>query len=222
MNVKYPAWKTNKNQLLLTVEMLLALSGIIIFACFVHREGSLFIMAVCGLLVASLAISYAVFRTGSVLRLLGLTRYNNVTIAYLSAGLVVGLVAATGYRLYSGISLFPGTLTAIALISPLIGITEELVFRGYLQGRSQLYGPYFSIFIAAASHTLYKYLVLKSMVVYTIIDFPRLVLFTFLFGMIVGAFRHLSQNVVPALAAHAVFDILVYGDFSEMPVWVWG
>jgi membrane protease YdiL (CAAX protease family) len=222
MTGRYSFRETNENWLLQTIEILLALSGICIFACFIHRVGSLFVASICGLLIASLAISYGIYTTGSVIILFGLAGCHRAIIAYTCAGLVLGLIAATGYRLGYNLPLLPGTLTVIALISPLIGMTEELLFRGYLQGRSQLYGPVFSVFIAAAAHTLYKYLVLKSMVVYTVIDFPRLVLFTFLFGLIVGAFRHLSHNVIPALAAHALFDILVYGDFTEMPVWVWG
>jgi membrane protease YdiL (CAAX protease family) len=217
-----PSRHTKNNQILLATEVLFVLTGICIFACLVHREGILFLAGIAGLVFAAIVLARAVFLSGSPAELLGLARFDRTTLVFSSAGIVVGLIAAWGYRTYYGLSLLPGTLTVIALISPLVGMTEELVFRGYLQGRSQAAGPVAAVFIAAFGHTLYKFLVLKSMTVSIAVDFPRLVLFTFIFGLVVGIFRQLSRSVFPALAAHALFDILIYGDFSEMPVWVWG
>lgn len=216
------AWYTKRNQILPAAEILFVLGGICIFACLVHREGILFLAGLAGLVFAAIVLSRAVFRSGSPAELLGLARFDRITLVFSSTGIVVGLVAAFGYRYYYGLSLIPGSLTVIALVSPLVGMTEELVFRGYLQGRSQQAGPVVAVFIASTGHTLYKFLVLKSLTVSIAVDFPRLVLFTFLFGLVVGVFRQLSRSVIPALAAHALFDILVYGDFSKMPVWVWG
>ena len=160
--------------------------------------------------------------SGSPGDVLGLARFDSKVLACSLAGLLVGVIVAVSYRIWQKLAVLPGALTIIALVSPLIGMTEEFIFRGYLQGRARHYGPVVAVVIAAAGHTLYKYLVLRSLGGGIIIDFPRLVLFTFLFGLVVGTFRQVSKSIVPALAAHAVFDILVYGDFNEMPIWVWG
>jgi hypothetical protein len=32
---------------------------------------------------------------------------------------------------------------------------------------------------------------------------------------------HFSKSVLPALTAHVLFDILVYGDWAQLPWWVW-
>jgi len=217
-----PVRYVKSNHLRLVTEIFLVLGGICIFAWFVHREGVLFLIAVAGLIFASVILSRAVFISPSPAGLLGLDIYDFKVLIFSFAGLAAGLAAALGYHSFYGIQNLPGALTIIALVSPLIGITEEIIFRGYLQGRAQQFGPAVAVAGAAAGHTLYKYLVLKSLTVPVVIDFPRLVLFTFLFGLAVGIFRQISRSVIPALAAHALFDILVYGDFSAMPVWVWG
>jgi hypothetical protein len=37
-----------------------------------------------------------------------------------------------------------------------------------------------------------------------------------------GLMRHFSGSVLPAVTAHVLFDILVYGDWAQAPWWVWG
>ncbi len=217
-------FRSGHNKSLLIAEIIIFLAGMAVFAGFIHRDGLRFYIALAGLFFSGLIILITVFRAPSVPSVLGLSRFNNKSPAWtwILAGLITGLAAATAYRLYARWPLLPGTLTFIAFVSPLIGMTEELVFRGYLQGRARSFGPCVAVFIAAVAHTFYKYLVLKSLAPDTGIDFNRLVIFTFVFGLIAASLREFSWNVLPAVLAHAVFDILVYGDFPEMPVWVWG
>jgi membrane protease YdiL (CAAX protease family) len=204
------------------VEAFLFLAGMVVFASFIHGEGLVFWIALAGLLVMGALIIVAILRSGSAAAVFGLDRYERWLPAYMLAGLVTGLAATAAYRIWAGWPLLPGTLTFIALVSPLIGMTEELVFRGYLQGRTRRYDSLAAILVAAAAHTFYKYLVLKSLGPDPGVDFIRLVIFTFVFGLIAGILREYGRNVLPAVLAHAVFDIMVYGDFTEMPVWVWG
>jgi membrane protease YdiL (CAAX protease family) len=103
----------------------------------------------------------------------------------------------------------------------MIGITEELLFRGFLQGKLSGINIYAAILLSAFGHTLYKYLVLRSFPVDIGIDFLSLVVFTFIAGLMCGALRALSKSIIPACVTHAVFDILVYGGLSTWPVWVW-
>jgi len=215
-------FKPGDHKSLLIAEILLFLAGLAVFAGFIHREGLLFYIAVSGLLLSGTIISITLIRAPSAPAVLGLGRIDRKLMTWLLAGLLTGLVATAAYRFYARWPLLPGTLTLIALISPLIGMCEEFIFRGYLQGRARFFGPYFAILLAAVAHTLYKYLVVKSLGPDTGIDLSRLVFFTFVFGMIAATLRELSQHVGPAVLGHAVFDLLVYGDFTEMPVWVWG
>jgi membrane protease YdiL (CAAX protease family) len=48
-----------------------------------------------------------------------------------------------------------------------------------------------------------------------------LVFWTFLGGLFFGTLRQVARNVAPALAAHAVFDVIVYGALAQAPWWVW-
>ena len=50
------------------------------------------------------------------------------------------------------LSLFPESLSRIALVAPLVGAAEEVVFRGYMQGLIQPLGRGFSIVFAASAH----------------------------------------------------------------------
>ena len=203
-------------------ELFLFLAGIILFAWFIHREGTGFYLALAGLLLVAVSIVNAVLRSPSVWSVFGLDNYDRNFLAWSLTGLIAGLVASAAYRYYARWPLMPGSLTIVAMISPLIGMTEELVFRGYLQGRIRAMGPYFAVLAAALAHTGYKFLVMKSLGPEIMIDLSRLVFFTFVFGLIASTIREYSRNVIPAILSHVIFDILVYGDFNFVPAWVWG
>jgi membrane protease YdiL (CAAX protease family) len=125
------------------------------------------------------------------------------------------------YRGISKVSLLPQTLTFIALIAPMIGITEELLFRGFLQGKLSSINIYAAIVLTSFAHTLYKYLVLRSLPSDIGTDFFLLIVVTFIAGLMFGVLRVLSRSIIPSCLTHGVFDVLVYGGFSTWPVWVW-
>jgi membrane protease YdiL (CAAX protease family) len=213
--------KFNKTRLFIILEVILALFGIGVFAWFIHGEKYLFIIAVGSLVLVSLIISFSVFRSEGIYLIIGSDWFNKRAVVFSMAGFIIGVGLAVIYRVRIGLSLFPVTLTTVAIISPWIGITEELIFRGYIQGRMRIFGIFISIFLAAACHAFYKYLVLKSLHIDIGTDFSWMILITFMMGLILGASREISGSVIPALVFHATFDIFFYGDFSGMPVWVW-
>jgi membrane protease YdiL (CAAX protease family) len=53
------------------------------------------------------------------------------------------------------------------------------------------------------------------------VDTGFLVLYTFIAGMVFGTIKYLSESLIPAIIAHALFDILVYAEFVNAPWWVW-
>ena len=108
-----------------------------------------------------------------------------------------------------------------AIIAPVIGSAEELIFRGFLQGHLHRYGIIFSVIFATLSHTAYKCSLFISHSSYKT-DISFLLIWTIVAGLILGALREISKNVTPALIAHACFDIIVYGDYAISPWWVWG
>lgn len=204
------------------VETVLLIIGIGLFALFIQQDGYLMAVAFGGLLMVSLVISAIVVRTDSPLELFGLNRFNRRIFWFCLLAIFIGILPAFYGRYFYDLTDFPQQLTIIALVSPLIGMTEELVFRGYLQGRLRIIGVAGSVSIAAAAHAIYKFLVLWSVNDLVEINYLSLVGLTFGFGIIYGLLRAGSRSIIPALVAHASFDILMYGDFTSMPVWVWG
>jgi membrane protease YdiL (CAAX protease family) len=215
------SFKFNKTRLFIILEVFLALLGLGVFAWFIHGEKYLFIIAVGSLLLAGMIISFSVLHSEGIYLITGSDWLNKRAIIFSLFGFITGIGLAGLYRIRIGLSFFPVTLTTVAIISPLIGITEELIFRGYIQGRMKVFGIFISIFVAAAGHALYKYLVLKSLQMDIGTDFVWMILVTFTMGLILGAAREYSGSVMPAVVWHATFDIIFYGDFQNIPVWVW-
>lgn len=198
-----------------------ALAGIFLFAGFIHGNTVQFAIAVSGLVLAAAMICFSAKDLPSLLSCLGLSSFTSKAFYFSLAGLGMGISLSLIYRICSNLSLFPATLTGIAWVVPLVGITEELFFRGYLQGVVSSHSTLVSIVIAALGHTLYKYLVLKSLRSPMAFDFPVLLILTLGAGLLFGLSRALSKSTIPPLIAHGIFDVLVYGGLSSWPIWVW-
>ena len=112
-------------------------------------------------------------------------------------------------------------LGSFAAVAAAIGVTEELVYRGYVQGRLRALGPLAAAILAAVGHTAYKCALFALPPLAVEIDLPFLALGTLVVGVGFGALRERSRSVLPALAAHACFDVLVYGQGAQAPWWVW-
>ena len=215
-------FKIQNEKISILLETILLIAGIGLFAWFIQEDNYLIAVAFGGLLMASLVISAIIVKSESPAEIFEVNRFNKRILVFCFAGLFIGVVPAFCGRYYYDLTDFPASLTIIALVSPLIGITEELVFRGYIQDRLRIVGTVGAVVIAAAAHALYKLLVLGSVADIVEVNFLALVGLTFGFGLAVGFIRAASHSVIPALVAHASFDILMYGDFTSMPVWVWG
>jgi membrane protease YdiL (CAAX protease family) len=214
-------WGFSNNRIRQLIETSLVLTGVYIFALFIHGGPAQRVAALAALSAAAVVISLSISDLQSLLKYLGLSEFSRKIAVYSLAGLGLGILLALRCRRISNMALLPRTLTMIALIAPMIGITEELLFRGFLQGKLSGINIYAAILLSAFGHTLYKYLVLRSFPVDIGIDFLSLVVFTFIAGLMCGALRALSKSIIPACVTHSVFDILVYGGLSTWPVWVW-
>ena len=196
--------------------------GILVFAIFIQRESSLHYFAYVGLLVAAYVISLSIRDISSLKVVLGFVPVSCKVLVYTLFGLVIGSLLAILNNHLQEESLLPPLLTRFALIAPLIGIMEELVFRGYVQTKMAPAGTVFSILIASAGHAIYKYIVIKTLPEDIAVNFTGLILLTFLVGIVFGYFRERSGSIYPAAMAHAVFDIIIYGGSIDAPLWVWG
>jgi len=198
----------------------LAVAGILVFALFIHDPWPLKIIALGALLASALLIGYTLIQT-SLPETIGLAKPELRTYLFILSGLILGFALGIFTRLHFKLGMLPATLTLVAVVAPLTGAAEELLFRGYLQGFLNPVNRIFALVFAAIAHTGYKVLVIYSLARPQEFDFLFLAQWTLLGGLAFGLLRLLSRSTYPPLVAHAVFDILVYGGSVAIPFWVW-
>jgi membrane protease YdiL (CAAX protease family) len=200
---------------------ILVIGGMCIFGIFIHADFWWRIISFAGLALAAMVISLSAGDIKSLPEVLGIVPFTQKLFFYCIAGIIFGMLLGLVYNFIKADSMLPPALTRFALIAPLIGITEELVFRGYVQSRSAPLGVLASVLIAASGHTLYKYFVITTVSVDLDTYIPSLILLTFLTGIVLGMIRETSRSVIPPALAHGIFDIIVYGGATLTPVWIW-
>lgn len=201
-------------------DVLLSFIGILLFAGFIHHSFPLLFLAIGGLAGTAAVIAYSI-RHQTLRKAFGVTPLNRKILLYIIPAIILGLIMGILTRNRFELTLIPAGFTGIAFVAPLIGATEELVFRGYFQGQLRPIGRGFSILTATALHTSYKLLVILSLAAPLQFDFFFLIFWTFVAGLLIGTIRELSGSAVPPVFAHAVFDIVLYGGLASAPLWVW-
>jgi membrane protease YdiL (CAAX protease family) len=96
---------------------------------------------------------------------------------------------------------------------------EELLFRGWMLSQFKGKSIWIGVLITSLAHAFYKSILFFSPFLTYSIDPWRLFMLTFQAGLFLGLTRIFSGSVWPALIAHALFDILIYGD-QPIPWWV--
>lgn len=204
-------------------EVVAAGLGMVLFGLSVHERPPLVCLAPAGLLMTALSLGCFFAVEASPAAALGLGRFGRRAAVVSGAGIAIGLAIGLLYRTRWGWPVVPRALTGFALLFALIGATEELLYRGYVQGRLRRWGPVGAVLAATFLHALYK-LALFASAPAALAGDPDcffLVTVTFLGGLGFGALRELSGSVAPPLLAHVVFDIIVYGERAAAPWWVW-
>jgi len=124
-------------------------------------------------------------------------------------------------RIQSGMPHMPISIGDFAYLAILIGIMEELVFRGFIQGAVSVFNVRLGIILAALGHAGYKSLLFILTELPIDISILSLFVVTFSVGIILGISRSWSQSLWPAILSHALFDFWVYGEQDAAPWWVW-
>lgn len=197
-----------------------AVLGILLFAAFIHQPFPKLLLALSGLAGAAAMMAYSI-RGLSIPEAFAVDRIHRKVLLYFLPGLALGILLGILTRNRFDLPLFPVRITGVALVAPLVGVIEELIFRGYIQGHLHPIGKVFSVLYAATVHTSYKLLVILSLSKPLEFDFFFLVFWTFTGGLLFGTLRELSDSSLPPALAHAVFDVMLYGGFASAPFWVW-
>ena len=210
-----------KNRNIVITEVILCSVGLMVFSFFIHYSFPLKLLSFAGLAASGLIIGKNLATTDDLARITG----NRPSLACLGILLPAGLIPGFGlvllYRWYLGISLVPSGMHGFIFIAAIIGITEEMIFRGYVQGNIRDISATLSIFGGSLAHTGYKCCLFMSPPVAGSIDIGFLALWTMIAGMVFGTINHFTKSIIPSLSAHALFDILVYAEFVNAPWWVW-
>lgn len=195
--------------------------GICIFGLIINCPIPWTLLAGAALLASAVTIGHSFLREGNPPIILGLKPFSGKAIPSLVLGCAFGIVLGILFRFYSDLPLFPEAVGWFVIVAVGIGATEELLYRGYIQGRFSVLGWLLAPLLAAAAHTLYKIALFVSPPAGVAIDYAVLVAGTFLAGIVFGLLREWSGNVLPPLAGHVLFDIIVYGENAHAPWWVW-
>lgn len=203
-------------------EAVIAAAGMCLFALFAKFPLPLFLVSLVGLLVVATVIARSIQNATSWRAVLGWPPFTRRVWLTIPFGCIIGLFLAASYRITYALPLPPGPLQGFVVPAALIGAVEESVYRGYIQGKIGKSGFLFAPAFAALSHTAYKSALFLFPLNGSEIQFGMLVALTFVFGFLLGLLRQISGSVLPALAAHVLFDVLAYGDWPQAPWWVWG
>jgi len=202
-------------------EAAVAGAGMVLFALFAHSLSSPFAFSAAGLTLTAAALVRGVVQPGSPLILFGLAPVARKTVLYAALGAALGLALGVWYRRHIGAPALPEAFRGFALAAALIGSAEEVLYRGYVQGRVRRLGAVGAIACAALLHTAYKSALFALPGEAATIDLEFIVAATFIGGLAFGMLRKLSGNVLAPLAAHAAFDLIVYSELAGAPWWVW-
>ena len=196
-------------------------SGLMVFSFFIHYDFPLKLVSVAALIFCAYIFSRYLKSFSDLLKAIGESPYTKKTLLYCFSAVLLGIILSIFYRWYLGVCFLPKSLHDFMIVAALIGCTEELVFRGFIQEQVRGFGAPFAILYSTLSHTGYKCCLFLSPAITHDINIGFLALWTFIAGILLGALKHYSKSILPPIIAHVLFDILVYSEFVNAPWWVW-
>jgi membrane protease YdiL (CAAX protease family) len=200
---------------------LTAAVGMCLFALFVHSTYPFKAFSALGLGLTLLTLFTDLRTNRSPAVMMGLDQFSKRVFIFTTCGIGFGCALGMFYRWAYGMELFPGTLGVFAPVAVLIGATEEILYRGYIQGRAHRVGAFKAVAFAALCHTAYKCSLFAFHNQPVDINIFLLGTCTFAVGLALGVLRERAGSLLPAVAAHVVFDIVAYGAYAQAPWWVW-
>ncbi len=204
------------------IEALVASAGMVLFALLAHQGLPWIIAAALGLLATAVAIERSFHPTSRPLTLLGLSKFSLRTALLAPAGCAVGAGFAVIYRIWCGMSALPSEgLQAFVVFACLIGATEELLYRGWVQGRLRMLEWPAAVVLAAVAHAAYKTALFAWPPSAMAIDHSSLALWTAVGGAVFGLLKESAGSVTVPMIGHAAFDLMAYGAVAHAPWWVW-
>jgi membrane protease YdiL (CAAX protease family) len=139
----------------------------------------------------------------------------------LMLSIMLSVALAIWYRISEQMTPLPLSIHSFVILSVLIGATEELTFRGVVQGEASCWNTTGAVYLSALAFAGYKALLFILPAAGNETNVFNLFIFTFLAGILLGYARKNTGSVWPCLVAHGLFDLLVYMETAKPPWWVW-
>ncbi|QEC66131.1 CPBP family intramembrane metalloprotease [Panacibacter ginsenosidivorans] len=200
---------------------ILCSAACIIFAWFIHAPFPVNIIAYISLGLAAFIMSLQLLPLTTMLSQFYHHLVSSKMILFNMLGLQMGIAAALYYRHTYGMFLFPATINSFAMVAICIAVVEEVVFRGFIQGKLQKVNAGFSVVFASLSHAAYKATLFLTPFLAQKINISSLFLTSLLLFLVLGLLKQYSKSIVPCIIAHVVFDVIVYAEMTTAPWWVW-
>jgi len=200
---------------------LVASAGMILFGTFVRCPIPQICISAIGLMAVALAMIHSLHSDLGLGETLGLSLDSRQMLVWMLIGCAGGTALGIFSRVSQDMATFPTGIGQFVFAACAIGASEELLFRGYIQGRLRSLGPVPAVVLAAAAHSAYKVSLFVFLPEGVAVDHLSLGYNTFASGLAAGALREWSRSVLPPLGGHVLFDIVVYGERSVAPWWVW-
>jgi membrane protease YdiL (CAAX protease family) len=201
----------------------LVAGGMCLFAFFAHYRNWQIFLSISGLVLSGFGIFNFILTYPSLaIETFGLSPVSKKILTFILLGSAIGLGFGIAYRVYClEETAFPSHFTWFLPLACLIGATEEFVYRGFVQGALRRVGPLMAIILTSLFHTAYKCSLFMTPHMQPEINLAFLFTATFLVGLILGSLREFSGNLLPSIALHIFFDLVVYGGYYQAPWWVW-
>jgi len=193
--------------------------GAAAFGLAAHRPG-LWPVHWGGIALALAALCRGVARHPRSRRLMGLTGFPAYRWAYAVPAAAFGAALAVAYRLVRGQTPLPSEATGLVALATVIGLSEELGYRGFVQGGLRPYGLWLACAAAAAGHAAYKVCLLALPAGAVRADLVVLGALTLGVGFVFGLMREAWGSLLFPAVAHAAFDVVAYADLARRPWWM--
>jgi membrane protease YdiL (CAAX protease family) len=185
-----------------------------IFSFFIHHPFPFRLLS----FTAIIAVAMVIAKDRNIFETVIPQRSVHLKSAWMVIGAVASYITAREFRNDADLPILISRLTSFASVAVLIGTLEELLFRGWMLSQFKR-SIWIGVLVTSIAHASYKALLFSSPHMTYSIDALYLFVLTFRAGLFLGLSRVVSGSIWPAIIAHALFDILIYGDQSA-PWWV--
>lgn len=196
-------------------------AGLWAFAFLYRGSFPMQVMAVVSLLATAILIVRVLISTEKVLLEKSIWQWQTASGKVIAYSILISIFLALWYRYSEQMPLLPASAEWFVVLSILIGVTEELIFRGVVLGEASRWNMTGAVYLSALAFAGYKSLLFVLPSAENQTNILNLFILTFFAGILLGYARKNSGSILPCLIAHGIFDLLVYMETSNTPWWVW-